>query len=427
MPTSFTTYFNLGKPQNGDLDWGPVVNANTDAIDAALQAAKDASNLTAGTIPTARLPIATASALGLVKDFTNLTISAQGALSLSSSNVTAALGYTPVNAANKGVANGFASLDSNGFVPSSQLSLSSSQISEGTKLFFTEQRAADAAPVQSVAGKTGAVTLTSSDIAEGTNLYYTAQRFDNRLAAKTTDNLAEGINNLYWTAARFDTRLAVKTTSDLAEGSNLYYTVDRANTRIENHSKAFKGIANGAGTVQFSASSFDDTLRVAASTGLEIAFDAETKKVTLSNAGVTTVNGQSGDVTVVASLAARSFAQLNVIGDLPSHAADAVVNDFYMNTDGAKTLRKVIVSALQTPASGSIVVDIKLVTTQGGAASSIFPSKAKPTITCADGPAWVVLTGNSLENIEIPDNSMVQVTIISAPAGSSDLRVELFE
>lgn len=478
MPTSFTTYFNLGKPENGDLDWGPIVNGNMDAVDAALQAAKDASNLTSGTVSTARLPLATDSALGLVKGFTNLTISGQGALSLTSSNVTAALGYTPVNPSSKGVAGGYASLDSNGFVPSSQLSLSTNQIAEDIKLFFTVERAADAAPVQSVAGKTGTVTLTTadisesgslyyttqrfddrlatkttddltqgssnlywssslfntafgakttSDLAEGSNLYYTAARFDTRFAAKTTDNLAEGVANFYWTAARFNSAFSGKSTSDLTEGLNLYYTAERVNTRIENHSRAFKGIANDSGTVQFSAASYDDTLKLAASTGVEVAFDAENKKVTFSNTGVTSVNGQAGDVTVVASLAARSFAQLNVIGDLPSHAADAVVNDFYMNTDGAKTLRKIIVSALQTPASGAIVVDIKLVTTQGGSAVSLFPIKTKPTVTCADSSAWVVLTGSSLDSVQIPDNSMIQVSIVSAPAGSSDLRVELFE
>jgi hypothetical protein len=39
----------------------------------------------------------------------------------------------------------------------------------------------------------------------------------------STSDLSEG-TNLYYTDARFDTRLATKSTSDLAEGSNLYYT-----------------------------------------------------------------------------------------------------------------------------------------------------------------------------------------------------------
>lgn len=48
--------------------------------------------------------------------------------------------------------------------------------------------------VSSVNGLTGAVTLTSTNIAEGTNLYYTDARFDTRLAASSLNaaNLASG-------------------------------------------------------------------------------------------------------------------------------------------------------------------------------------------------------------------------------------------
>ena len=56
---------------------------------------------------------------GSVTTSGNLTLG--GTLSLTSGNVTSALGYTPENAANKGVANGYASLDGGGLVPSSQL------------------------------------------------------------------------------------------------------------------------------------------------------------------------------------------------------------------------------------------------------------------------------------------------------------------
>ncbi len=56
--------------------------------------------------------------------------------------------------------------------------------------------------VVSVNGQTGTVTLDSDDIAEGaTNFYYTSARFDADLATKSTSDLAEG-SNLYFTAAR---------------------------------------------------------------------------------------------------------------------------------------------------------------------------------------------------------------------------------
>lgn len=50
--------------------------------------------------------------------------------------------------------------------------------------------------------------------------------FDAALTAKTTTALTEG-TNLFYTQARFDTAFAAKTTSDVTEGTNLYYTEQR--------------------------------------------------------------------------------------------------------------------------------------------------------------------------------------------------------
>jgi hypothetical protein len=55
--------------------------------------------------------------------------------------------------------------------------------------------------VQSVNTKTGAVVLTTTDISEGTNLYYTQARFNSAFTAKSTSDLTEGTNQ-YFTAAR---------------------------------------------------------------------------------------------------------------------------------------------------------------------------------------------------------------------------------
>lgn len=46
--------------------------------------------------------------------------------------------------------------------------------------------------VQSVNGKTGVVVLTTSDVTEGTNLYYTQARFDSAFAAKSVRGLSDG-------------------------------------------------------------------------------------------------------------------------------------------------------------------------------------------------------------------------------------------
>ncbi|MBI5126149.1 MAG: hypothetical protein HZA80_00030, partial [Candidatus Taylorbacteria bacterium] len=59
---------------------------------------------------------------------------------------------------------------------------------------------------------TSSLGLLSTDIAEGSNLYFTSNRVAGVIAGTTTDALAEGINNLYWTNTRFDNRLSGTTT-----------------------------------------------------------------------------------------------------------------------------------------------------------------------------------------------------------------------
>jgi hypothetical protein len=105
---------------------------------------------------------------------------------------------------------------------------STTNLAEGTNLYFTNTRVytkvkatllagsntsitfddtlqtitiASQGNVQSVNTKTGAVVLTTTDISEGTNLYYTQARFNSAFTAKSTSDLSEGTNE-YFTAAR---------------------------------------------------------------------------------------------------------------------------------------------------------------------------------------------------------------------------------
>jgi hypothetical protein len=105
---------------------------------------------------------------------------------------------------------------------------STTNLAEGTNLYFTNTRVytkvkatllagsntsitfddalqtitiASQGNVQSVNTKTGAVVLTTTDISEGTNLYYTQARFNSAFTAKSTSDLSEGTNQ-YFTAAR---------------------------------------------------------------------------------------------------------------------------------------------------------------------------------------------------------------------------------
>ena len=99
----------------------------------------------------------------------------------------------------------------------------------------------------------GLSSFTTTDLSEGTNLYYTTARadsdFDVRLATKTTDNLTQGSTNLYYSASLFDSDLGTKTTDDLTQGStNLYYDSDRTISTARHALSATGSIAYNATT-----------------------------------------------------------------------------------------------------------------------------------------------------------------------------------
>ena len=138
-----------------------------------------------------------------------------------------------------------------GAVIASNGDYTTSQVTEGTNLYFTNARVHDAisanAPLSEVSGvisisQSGASTngfLSSTDwntfngkenfLASGT----TAQYYRGDKTFQTLDTLAVPENtNLYYTAARFNTAFSGKTTTDLSEGTNLYYTDARARAAI---------------------------------------------------------------------------------------------------------------------------------------------------------------------------------------------------
>ena len=130
---------------------------------------------------------------------------------------------------------------------------------------------------------------TTSNLAEGTRLYYTIGRFDSDFNLRTTADLTEG-TSLCYTQARFDSAFGAKTTGDLTEGNNLYYTQARTDSSFD---------------ARFD-SSFDERLATS-SVGLDsstildlIAFDVigyETNTFTISTLnGLTSIDG--GAVTL---------------------------------------------------------------------------------------------------------------------------------
>ena len=94
------------------------------------------------------------------------------------------------------------------------------------------------------------VDATTSNISEGTRLYFTNARADARVNAvlPDTDSLSEGSSNLYYTTSRFNTDFGNRTTSNLSEGTNQYFTQARVRTAIS-------GLDNGGlGSFSYSSS-----------------------------------------------------------------------------------------------------------------------------------------------------------------------------
>lgn len=81
--------------------------------------------------------------------------------------------------------------------------------------------------VISVNGQTGSVVLSTSDIAEGSNLYYTQSRFNTAFAAKSTSDLAEG-SNLYFTNARAQSAVAADISAAVAAEAQFRFEQDDA-------------------------------------------------------------------------------------------------------------------------------------------------------------------------------------------------------
>jgi hypothetical protein len=143
--------------------------------------------------------------------------------------------------------------------------------------------------VSSVFGRTGAVTAQSGDytttqVTEGTNLYYTQSRFDTAFSGKTTTNLTEG-TNLYYTDGR------VSANADVS-----------ANTAAR-HAAVTLGTANGLSlsTQQLSLGLASSTTNGALSSTDWSTFNAKQSALTFGNltettSSVLTITGGSNAV-----------------------------------------------------------------------------------------------------------------------------------
>ena len=130
-----------------------------------------------------------------------------GAVVLQSADVTTALTFTPENAANKGVANGYAGLDADGKVPSNQLPSYVDDVVEFANLASFPA--------------TGSQGLIYVDLNTNRTYRWSGSTYIEISASPgTTDSVTEGSTNLYFTNTR--ARDAVSATDAGGDGSFAY-------------------------------------------------------------------------------------------------------------------------------------------------------------------------------------------------------------
>jgi HSP20 family molecular chaperone IbpA len=208
-------------------------------------------------------------------------------------------------------------------------SLTTTDVAEGTSLYFTDTRAKESAADLitnaiktnititgdenglTITAENGVADSTTTDLAEGTNLYFTNQRaldatataYDAAGAAAT----AEGNANDYT-----DTAIGALTTLDIEEGANLYFTNQRA---LDATSAAYD-IAGAAAQALSDAEDYADGLAV----NYDAAGSASTAETNAKNytddlIGDVTVDGTSGN-TVTARIASAVSGLVDSAPDL---------------------------------------------------------------------------------------------------------------
>lgn len=114
----------------------------------------------------------------------------------------------------------------------------------------------------------------------------------------STSDISEG-TNLYYTTSRFDTRLATKTTTDLAEGTRLYYTDTRVGTYLTNNNYATQSYVTTqiANLVDAAPGTLDTLNELAAALGddpnfaTSVATSIGTKQAQLNGTGFVKISG----------------------------------------------------------------------------------------------------------------------------------------
>lgn len=292
-------------------------------------------------------------------DGATLNIGAGGTLGTAA--YTAALAYTPEDAANKGVANGYASLDGSGLIPSSQLPSYVDDIVEYANLA--------AFPGTGIAGKIY-VALDTSRVYRWSGSAYV------QIVASpgTTDSIVEGLTNLYYTNARARAALSVTQNLTYNNGTGVITGPDLT-PYATLASPSFSGAVFVTGTLRttgnaaFGTSLSTDTVLRLSGTALTGSFQYG---VVVSVTGTNTATaGVRGIDVYPATDAGAVFTSSNVMGvhinDATKHVSSVITN-----------LYGVYVDDLTAGSTGGTTAALRMNVTSGTGKYNVFASGTAP-------------------------------------------------
>jgi hypothetical protein len=193
------------------------------------------------------------------------------------------------------------------------------------------------------------IALTTDNITEGSNLYYTSARFNSALSAKSTTDLSEG-TNLYYTDARADARvnlqtganldLSSKSTTDLSEGTNLYFTDERVDDRVASLVVASTGISatydDVANSLTIANTAPDQTVALTGGTGITTSGTYPNFTITNDNPDQTVALSSSNGLTT-----SGTYPTFSIAGDDATTSTKGVASfssDHFSVSSGAVSL-----------------------------------------------------------------------------------------
>jgi hypothetical protein len=327
---------------------------------------------------------------------------------------------------------------------------STTDLAEGTNLYFTDERVDDRVAAL-ISGGTGIdatyddngnlltlsavpADINTDNVTEGvTNLFTTAARTRTHFTYGTgielsvggelsvtqadidTDNVTEGSTNIFYTEGRFDASLATKTTNDVTEGTNLYYTDARADARIA--AATTDDLTEGATNLYYTDARAD--VRVAAATGVNLDLSNQTttdlaegtnQYYTEARVQAKLDNAFAQLKAMLDNLAASTTLVLNLSGDPTPGDVTALNNASLLGGTGYNSG-----TAVATTTTGSGVGLTVDVTASGGEVTGVVINSAGSGYVVGD--VITITTGNADATINV--SAVVEMAVGDTLTGNT--------